>query len=616
MLERGLVNLPNKANENSLAIEELTTKLNNIDNENIVTNITYDNATGILSIIDEDNTVNDIPLYNEGDDIDIKEIALDSSNGEYRLVITKKDDSVSFVDLTKPSGTVTNVDYEPTTGILKITNGIGVDKELVLYHEDLDDDIASISLDNLNSEYRLVITKKDTSIEYINLTKPGNIVKDLTYDDSTGVLSVINGEDVTSELNLYNANDDEDISSVVFDNLNSEYRLVITKKDGSINYIDLTKPEDIVTNLIYEEVSGVYRLKITKLSGGIEYVVLRDAFVSTDESIVIFDGVSGKTKDSGITIDVLKQQIYDYFSIIDGEDIDLPNTTNANKVGIIKKNGIAFLHNFNYGNNGTVTTVGRNIFLGEFAGNVTMGSTATSSSHSSYNVAQGYMSLYNNTTGSYNLSQGAYSLNNNTTGSNNVAQGYSSLRYNTTGEFNVAQGYDAGRHTSTGDNNNTANSSLFLGATTKAFASGGVNEIVIGANAVGNGSNTVTLGDDNITKTVLKGDIEAPSLTVNGFTKLGLDAPAIKMKKLTGTTASTQGGLVSIVHGLDSSKILSVHVRIKHAINEHISTNWTDTTGYQAVEVVKATNVIVKNVLASSSNILSKPFTITLVYEE
>ena len=71
------------------------------------------------------------------------------------------------------------------------------------------------------------------------------------------------------------------------------------------------------------------------------------------------------------------------------EDINLENTTYANQYGIIYKEGTAFLHNFNYGNNGTVTTEGHNLFIGISAGNFTMGSTATETYHSSYNVGIG-----------------------------------------------------------------------------------------------------------------------------------------------------------------------------------------------------------------------------------
>ncbi|MCB0793943.1 MAG: hypothetical protein KDB88_04330 [Flavobacteriales bacterium] len=53
-------------------------------------------------------------------------------------------------------------------------------------------------------------------------------------------------------------------------------------------------------------------------------------------------------------------------------------------------------------------------------------------------------------------------------------------------------------------------------------------------------------------------------LEVNGYTKLGSDAPAIKQKVVTGTYPA-QNSSVLIPHGLTSSKILSVHVIVDGA---------------------------------------------------
>jgi len=87
-----------------------------------------------------------------------------------------------------------------------------------------------------------------------------------------------------------------------------------------------------------------------------------------------------------------------------------------------------------------------------------------------------------------------------------------SLFYNTTGYLNTANGYMAGRFTAVG-NNETSNKSIYLGASTKALADGDTNEIVIGYNATGAGSNSVVLGNDSITKTVLKGDVQTEEQT-------------------------------------------------------------------------------------------------------
>ncbi|MDR0811061.1 MAG: hypothetical protein LBN23_02125, partial [Paludibacter sp.] len=125
-----------------------------------------------------------------------------------------------------------------------------------------------------------------------------------------------------------------------------------------------------------------------------------------------------------------------------------------------------------------------------------------------YNTALGYYSLLYNTTGNYNSAFGTYSLYSNTTGIYNTAMGYYSLLYNTTGSYNTALGRYAGSYANGSSSNYTGTYSVFLGADTKAQANGQTNQIVIGYNATGAGSNTVTLGNDQITKTLLKGEVE------------------------------------------------------------------------------------------------------------
>ena len=124
------------------------------------------------------------------------------------------------------------------------------------------------------------------------------------------------------------------------------------------------------------------------------------------------------------------------------------------------------------------------------------------------NSAQGYRSLYRNTTGNNNSAQGYRSLFSNTTGSQNSAQGRDSLYSNTTGNNNSAQGYNAGRYIADGATANaTTSNSVYAGADTRASADGVTNENVFGYNAIGSGSNTVTLGNDDITDTILKGKV-------------------------------------------------------------------------------------------------------------
>jgi len=208
-------------------------------------------------------------------------------------------------------------------------------------------------------------------------------------------------------------------------------------------------------------------------------------------------------------------------------NLDLDNTTNTNQFGMITKNGAIFLHNFEYGNNGIVTPSGDNLFLGSGAGNLTTGSTASNVNQSSFLVGIGSSSLRDNTTGYNNIAVGRYSLRYNTSGYYNTALGTNSLLNNTTGAYNSAFGNNAGRYISDGsDNNKTSGYSIYLGTNTKALADGDTNEIVIGYNATGAGSDSVVLGNDSITKTILKGNIgigtttPAELLDVNGRLRL------------------------------------------------------------------------------------------------
>jgi hypothetical protein len=158
--------------------------------------------------------------------------------------------------------------------------------------------------------------------------------------------------------------------------------------------------------------------------------------------------------------------------------------------------------------------------------NATLGQYALNpSTTGSYNHAIGYYSLYANTSGGYNNAIGAYALRNNTIGYHNNAFGYYALYsntsggyntalgmyalyFNSTGSYNIGLGYQAGRYIANGSTANaTASNSIFLGRDTKSLTAGQTNEVVIGYNATGNGSNSVTLGSDAITKTVLKGNV-------------------------------------------------------------------------------------------------------------
>ena len=109
----------------------------------------------------------------------------------------------------------------------------------------------------------------------------------------------------------------------------------------------------------------------------------------------------------------------------------------------------------------------------------------------------------------------------------------------------------------------------------------------------------------------------SPSTTfeVNGYSKLGNDAPAVKFKKLTGTTAPVEGASVLIPHGLNNLKIISVSVIVLNASSEWVGHN-SQLGGNNFTWKSTGTNIEVFNIFGSSAAILSKSIRILITYEE
>lgn len=107
------------------------------------------------------------------------------------------------------------------------------------------------------------------------------------------------------------------------------------------------------------------------------------------------------------------------------------------------------------------------------------------------------------------------------------------------------------------------------------------------------------------------------ALDVVGFSKLGGDAPSIKVKKLTGTTGAAQGDIIPISHGLTSTKILSITVLVQFETNgQYVPHSYTNTNGYQFDFFSDTTNIQIRNHPTNSGQILSKPIKVMITYEE
>jgi len=124
------------------------------------------------------------------------------------------------------------------------------------------------------------------------------------------------------------------------------------------------------------------------------------------------------------------------------------------------------------------------------------------------NVAIGKNALNHNVS-SGNVGVGKGSLATNREGSNNTALGRHSLAAIWRGVENVGIGANAGKVTSKNKNNNQSNESVFIGANTKPLDDKGSNEIVIGSNSIGHGSNTTTIGNKKTKETNIYGVIKS-----------------------------------------------------------------------------------------------------------
>ena len=163
-------------------------------------------------------------------------------------------------------------------------------------------------------------------------------------------------------------------------------------------------------------------------------------------------------------------------------------------------------------------------------GNTAVGSKALKANTGSYNTAVGYQAIKDNTSTSRNTAVG-YLAGTNFASNDNTAVGNEALRYSTNGgyntavgsaslgqlgnsnySYNVGLGYLAGYWTKGMSYNAAFNNCTYVGADTRASASGNTNETAIGYLAIGRGSNTTRLGNTSVTDTYIGGTLRVDSI--------------------------------------------------------------------------------------------------------
>lgn len=98
-----------------------------------------------------------------------------------------------------------------------------------------------------------------------------------------------------------------------------------------------------------------------------------------------------------------------------------------------------------------------------------------------------------------------------------------------------------------------------------------------------------------------------------GYVQIGDTSPVVKLKKLTGTTAATEGGNATVAHGLTYAKLLGMQVLIDTGAAK-VPDNHGE-AGFNAKAYFDATNFNLTNKSADSASILSKSFAVVVTYE-
>ena len=161
----------------------------------------------------------------------------------------------------------------------------------------------------------------------------------------------------------------------------------------------------------------------------------------------------------------------------------------------------------------------RSLYQGSY--NTALGAYSLQSTYNgTYNTAVGSYSLSNNTSGSNNTAIGVYSISENVSGTQNVGIGYQVLKGITQSNYNTAVGYAAGYYRGSGSLFLTsATGGIYLGYQARGSTNGQTNEIVIGRDALGLGSNTTVLGATSAVSATIYGLVNAPSgISASGAT--------------------------------------------------------------------------------------------------
>ncbi len=117
------------------------------------------------------------------------------------------------------------------------------------------------------------------------------------------------------------------------------------------------------------------------------------------------------------------------------------------------------------------------------------------------------------------------------------------------------------------------------------------------------------------------GNITTPSagLHVKEFSKLGEDAPSVKMKKFTGTTPPNQGFCTTVSLGdISHDKVLQYKVLVNYGVGQtaYVPEEYSFNPNYRFSTYLASPGISVCLPNGNSSNLISKSFKVLVTYEE
>ena len=228
---------------------------------------------------------------------------------------------------------------------------------------------------------------------------------------------------------------------------------------------------------------------------------------------------------------------------------------------------------FGYQAGESITTGSDNAFFGYQAGgdsttvsqSVCVGSLCAASGQLSASVAIGYDALRSVTSNSpYSVAIGHQAMRNRANGSRSIGIGRAAATDND-GSYNIFLGDQAGRYITGGSTKNESSDyGVYIGADAKASISDAQNEIAIGYDVTGSGSNTVIIGNDSITDTFLRGNVNISETGNLNFT----GAAGLILPVYTDATRPTAGTAGMVIFNSDDN-----------FLNVDDGSNWRDMSG-------------------------------------